>query len=426
MIYTGIIRLYYSNMDGFKRNIFRKSIEILNLFPCLVILGVRQCGKTTLAEMCRPDWLYIDLENPDDFDRVTRDPAFFFKTNPQNIIIDEAQVYPEIFAVLRGVIDKDRAQNNRFILTGSSSPELLKAVSESLAGRVGLVELDTFKGNEIYQRPLGGFYEIFKTKLTKKNLTYLKTIDPVLTHSELMTVFMRGGYPEPVLAKNEKKYKLWMENYFRTYIERDVRRLFPKLDATKYRRFISMLSSLSGTIINRSELGRSINVSEAAIRDYLDIATGTFLWRNYLSYEKSLSKSVVKMSRGGFRDTGLLHYLQKITDLQMLDQSPYVGRFFENFICEEILKGLSALSIFNWDYRYYRTKHGFEIDLILDGEFGILPIEIKYGMKTSARNLRSIDSFVKDHKLPYGILINNADRIELLTENVIQIPATYL
>lgn len=413
-------------MDGLKRNLEAKINQNLEFFPAVTLLGVRQCGKTTLAKMCRPDWLYIDLENPGDYDRITRDPVFFFKENPTNIIIDEAQKYPELFAILRGVIDKNRSQNNRFILTGSSSPELLKQASDSLAGRVGIIELGTFKANEVFQKPLSSFYKIFEKKLSKKNILFLKKLKPSLHHNQIKQVFLKGGYPEPVLAKNQKKYKLWLENYFKTYIERDIRGLFPKLDIVRYRRFISMLSSLAGTVINRSDLGRSVNVTETSIRDYLEIATGTFLWRNYLSYEKSFSKSIIKMPRGSFRDTGLLHFLQKIHDQQSLDSSPYVGRFFENFVCEEIIKALNSLMITNWDYFYFRTKHGFEIDLILEGEFGVLPIEIKYGVKTPTKNLRSLDKFITDHQLPFGLLVNNADKVERLTEHVVQVPVTFL
>jgi len=142
------------NMSDQKRNIEKKLEELLSFFPVVIILGVRQCGKTTLSKMIRPSWHYFDLERSKDFE-------FFIREHPHLLIIDEAQRYPALFQELRSVIDRDRKQKNRFILTVSSSPNLLKNVSESLAGRVGLVELGTFKVNEIYSLALPEFYSIF-------------------------------------------------------------------------------------------------------------------------------------------------------------------------------------------------------------------------------------------------------------------------
>ena len=130
------------------------------MFPVVAILGARQCGKTTLSKSLRPDWLYIDLENPSDFQRVMNDPEFFLQQNTTHVIIDEAQKVPLLFEILRGVIDQNRTQKGRFILTGSSSPELLKSISESLAGRIATIELGTFKTNELYAKPLSKFYHL--------------------------------------------------------------------------------------------------------------------------------------------------------------------------------------------------------------------------------------------------------------------------
>jgi hypothetical protein len=136
------------------------------MFPAIVILGARQTGKTTLAKTLKPDWKYIDLEKPSDFEQITQDPEFFFSQYPTGIIIDEAQNYPNIFKILRGVIDQNRDLTHRYIITGSSSPELLKASSETLAGRIALLELGTLKANEYYELPLSPFYTLFHSKLS--------------------------------------------------------------------------------------------------------------------------------------------------------------------------------------------------------------------------------------------------------------------
>ena len=411
-------------MTDLKRNLSSKINDLLSFFSVVIILGVRQCGKTTLVKMLRPDWQYVDLERSRDFDFVTRDFDFFIKEHPQAVIIDEAQRFPALFQELRSVIDRDRKRKNRFLLTGSSSLDLIKNVSESLAGRVGIVELGTFKTNETLSRGLPGFYKIFENALNEKTIDYVKDLVPQISHNQLMETFLKGGYTEPILEKSEKFYDAWMENYIQTYIQRDIRTLFPRLDLIKYQRFVSMLSALSGTIINRSQVGRSLDISEKAIRDYLQIAEGSYVWRNTPSYAKSTSKSIVKMPKGNLRDSGLAHFLQGITNKEQLFNYPNVGAAFEAFISEEILKGIQATAAVNWRFYYFRTRNGAEIDLIIDGPFGTLPIEIKFGSVVKLRQIQTLKNFVYKNNLPLGIVVNNSDEIQLVAERIIQLPAT--
>jgi predicted AAA+ superfamily ATPase len=413
-------------MTGVKRNIEEKVNKLLEFFPAVIILGVRQGGKTTLAKRIRPQWKCLDMEKGNDYDLITRDFDFFFRENPEKLIIDEVQHSPQLFFELRAVIDDKREKKGRFILTGSSSFELLKNVSESLAGRVGIVELGTLKINECRQQPLSPFYNIFDHPLSPSALDYLKDLRPGISHNEVMDCFLKGGYPEPTLSGSEEFHLAWMENYFHTYINRDIRNLFPRLNIPKYRRFISILSSLSGTIINRSEVGRALDTSEVSVKEYLDIAHGSYLWRNINSFEKSASKSIVKMPKGIFRDPGLLHFLQKIHTRDQLLVYPRVGVDFEAFIIEEIIKGLESKMVAGWNYYYYRTRNGAEVDLVIDGAFGVLPIEIKFGLKTDRGKLTSLRKFVNDNNLPFGIVINNSEEVTMLSDKIIQIPAGLL
>ncbi|MBW2442285.1 MAG: ATP-binding protein [Deltaproteobacteria bacterium] len=413
-------------MTDKRRNLENKINNLMRYFPVVIILGVRQCGKTTLAKLLRPNWEYFDLERSRDFDFVTRDFEFFLKEHPHSIIIDGAQRYPELFQELRGVVDRDRKNKNRFLLTGSSSLDLITNVSESLAGRVGLVELGTFKANETYAIELPGFYEIFSKDLNHTTIDFFKGLEPGISHDQLMQAFLRGGYPEAVLEKDDRFYDAWMENYIQTYIQRDIRTLFPRLDLIKYQRFISMLAALSGTIINRSQVGRSLDISEKAIRDYLQIAEGSYVWRIIPSYEKSLSKSVVKMPKGNLRDSGLAHYIQGITQRKQLPNYPHVGSAFEAFISEEIIKGIQATENVNWNSYYFRTRNGAEIDLILEGPFGTLPIEIKFGSTIKQRQIQTLKNFVYQNHLPLGIVINNSDDVQWAADRILQLPATYI
>lgn len=413
-------------MADLKRNDIVKINQLLEIFPVILILGVRQCGKTTLAKQARPQWKYFDLENISDFDFISNDLDFFFKEYQTSVIIDEAQEYPLIFKQLRGVIDAERSLKNRFILTGSSSPELIKHASDSLAGRLGIIELGTLKRNELKQKELPCFYHILNEKISLYSLEALKKLKTTAEDQDIINDFLVGGYPEPVIADNPSFFQIWMNNYFQLYINRDLKKLFPRIDAIRYRRFISTLSELSGTIINKAQLGRSIDTNEVTIRDYLDIADKTFIWRIIPSYEKAKTKSLVKMPKGILRDTGLIHFLANINNREALIRSPNIGQNFESYIIEELIKGMHSSNAVNCAYYYYRTKHGSEIDLILKGSFGTLPIEIKFGTSTKVKQLSSLTKFINDNSIPFGIVINNANEVRMLNEKIIQIPAVLI
>lgn len=410
-------------MTGKYRHLKEKLLQLLQHFPVVAILGARQTGKTTLSRQTVPEWKYFDFENPQDFELITRDMSFFFSQYPQAVILDEVQSSPEIFSVLRGVIDANRAQKGRFLLTGSSSPELVKHLSETLAGRIAYVELGTMKMTELFNQPLSIFYEIFSHKLS--TTLPMSGVSP-LSRMQLQSAWLKGGYPEPNLDDNAFFFQQWMENYRESYVYRDLGRWFPRLNKIAYRRFLTTLGNISGTILTKSDLARDIEVSEPTIKEYLSIVEGTYFWRSLPSFETNVRKAVVKMPRGHIRDSGLLHFLLKISDIDQLLSHQAVGRSFESFVIEEIFKGLHATSVTNWQGYYYRTRHGAEIDLILEGPFGLLPIEIKSGLFTPTKQLHVMQEFLEDHQLPLGILINQSTEIQWLTSKIVQIPATWL
>ncbi|VAW81895.1 hypothetical protein MNBD_GAMMA13-454 [hydrothermal vent metagenome] len=396
--------------------------ELLTLFPCIAIIGVRQCGKTTLLQELPDTWKIYDLEKGSDYGQIARDPDLFFRLNHSQVAIDESQQLADIFPALRVAIDADRHQTGRFVITGSSSPELLDAIAESLAGRVAIVELSPFSLAEACAVPPSDFFQAINAGDT---ITKLLALQPRVELSCLFDYWLQGGYPEPWIKSQTRFHKLWMQNYTQTYIDRDILQLFPGINRPKYRLFIQMLSSLNGTIINYSEVARALGVSQPTVRDYFQIAHGTFIWRHIPSYEKNATKRIVKHPKGYLRDSGLLHFLLHLNDLDALMAHPQMGRSWESMVIENILRGLDAQGI-SYDYYHYRTGGGAEIDLILEGEFGLLPIEIKYGQKVSSKTLRGMRDFVRERQCPLGIIINNAERVTQYEENLIGIPFTCL
>jgi hypothetical protein len=409
-----------------KRLVAIKLNRLLEMFPVVAVIGPRQCGKSTLVRSLRPDWKYYDLESPDDYQLISSDPVAFFAINPDGIIIDEAQQYPELFRVLRGVIDRDRKLKGRFLLTGSSSPDIVKGITESLAGRIATVELWPFKQSEFHEKPLPDIYGLLVDSATKP-VDFL-TLQENLSLSQSMHVWLQGGFPEPLIEGEGQDgfYQQWMEQYIINYVGRDIRALFPKLNIHNFRRFLTLLAQFSGHQINMSDMARALEVTVPTVKDYLDIIHQTFLWRNLPPYTKNPLKKVQKAKKGFFRDQGILHYLLKITGLDSLLLHPVAGFSFESFVIEEIIRGFQSTMATQMEFSYYRTIDKSEIDLVIEGNQGVIPVEIKLASSFKRLTLRGMENFLIDTGASYGILINRGKRVELLTEKIIQIPVNYL
>ncbi len=310
---------------GMQRNLTQRIESLLEQFPVVAIIGARQVGKTTLAKQLRSNWRYIDLQKPSDQDLILPDPEIFFKNYPDSVILDEAQTHPILFAVLRGIIDENRNVKGRFIITGSSSPELLKHLSESLAGRIAIVELGTLKMNEIAGTPLSDFYQWFRGNFLDIEPKQLQITTPVISQNFIESAWFNGGYPEVVLAKNSDERQNWFEFYEQTYLYRDIASLFPNINKNKFQHFFHVLAHLSGIILNKAQCARDLEISESTVHSYLSITEGTFLWRNLRSFERSGYKSLIKMPKGHFTDSGLLHYLTRMIDIDFLKQHPFMA-----------------------------------------------------------------------------------------------------
>ena len=208
-------------------------------------------------------------------------------------------------------------------------------------------------------------------------------------------------------------------------MDRDVRSLFPGLKLETYKRFIKMLAYSSGNPVNISDIAKSLDVSQPTVKSYLEIAEGTFLWRNIKPYEKNLNTRITKAPKGYIRDTGLISYSLGLKNTDELKLHPKFGSIWEIFVMEQIIKSFQNDLIEN-EYLYLRTKNKAEIDLIIEGESGLIPIEIKSGTNTDPRKLTSLKNFINSTKAKYGILINTADEVRMLTDSIIQVPAMFL
>jgi len=398
--------------------------EYLAAFPCVAIIGPRQCGKTTLLGLLPGDWKRFDLERASDHAIVARDPELFLRLNPRRTAIDEVQHVPALFPALRVAIDADRKRTGRFVITGSSSPDLLRSVSETLAGRIGIIEMAPLSWAEVRPARRASLASLLTDRKARPNdLPGLLRARGSL--AEAHEYWLRGGYPEPWINGTERFRSLWMDQYVRTYLYRDVGRLFPGLDQNRFRLFLQMLGGLSGGVINCSDVARALGASAPTVRDYMEIAHGTFVWRHVPSYTRNALRRVVKHPKGYVRDSGLLHHLLRVGSLDALLAHPQVGRSWEGMVIEELIRQLTCLGA-SFDYYFYRTAAGAEVDLVLEGDFGLVGVEIRHGQSIDARDLRSLREFVRQRRCRFGLVISNDREARLLDEDIVSVPFTHL
>jgi hypothetical protein len=398
--------------------------EYLTLFPCVAIVGPRQCGKTTLLGSLDDSWRVFDLERGGDFQAVVDDPDLFLSLHRNKIAIDEAQILPSLFPALRVAIDADRGTPGRYIITGSSSPELTRAVTESLAGRVGIIEMSSFSWSEVHPSAAPGLIDLLlDPKTVAADLVGSGTARADL--QSLTDYWFRGGYPEPWLRNDRRFRETWMDQYVRAYVLRDVARLFPGLNQEKFRTFARMLAGLSGRTVNQAEVARALGVSSPTVRDYFEIAEGSYLWRQLPAFTRNVNRRIVKHPKGYLRDSGLGHHALRIPDVTALLSHPQAGASWEGLVVEEICRQLNQRGV-GFDVFHYRTGGGVEVDLVIEGAFGLVAVEIKLGQRVRLQTLRGFRDFIADHGCRFGMVLSNEELPRLIDENIAGLPVRYL
>lgn len=370
-----------------KRNHFIKGLK--NGFrssPVVVILGPRQTGKTTLAKeffaLENGDPVaYFDCENPLDLQRL-QDPMLTLEELTGLIVIDEIQRLPNLFTVLRVLVDQKKAR--RFLILGSASRTLIAQSAESLAGRIYYIELTPFSFEE--------------TQESKK-------------------LWLRGGYPLAYLAKCNEDSHQWRLNYIKTFLEQDIPNLGIQIPAMNLRRFWMMLTHNHGQIFNASELGNSLDLSHNTIKKYLDILTGTFMMRQLQPWHENIAKRQVKSTKVYFRDSGIYHSLLGISTQQMLLTSPKLGASWEGFALESVIRHLDVDAE---DCYFWGVHNQAELDLLVIKGTRRLGFEFKH---SKAPKLTSSMQMALEHlKLDALTVIYAGDKPFKLSQEITCLP----
>jgi predicted AAA+ superfamily ATPase len=372
--------------------------ELLRRFPLVTVLGPRQCGKTTFIRQVLPSWTYLDLERPSDAAPVAADPEARLAQLGGRVILDEAQRLPEIFPVLRGVVDRAGHRRGRFVLLGSASPGLVRHISESLAGRTAFLDLPPFRWDEVAARR------------------------PAPTLADL---WFRGGFPVAFLERDDRARHDWLEAYTRTFIERDLAALGIEVSASQMRRLWTMLAHVNGGLWNASHLAASLGVSYHTVNRYVDILEQTFLVRKLPPYLANVGKRLVKSPKVYFRDTGLLHYFLGIPNTRIFDAHPARGASWEAFAIDQVLTAFQRVHPGSQGY-FWRTAQGDEVDLLVESGGRRIPFEMKLHSAPGAADARGLARCLQDLTLPRGYLVYPGRERYSLGPGVTALPAADL
>ncbi len=355
----------------------------LSEYPIVTVLGPRQAGKTTLVRAVLPSYTYVSLESPDTRQLATDDPRAFLKQYSPPAIFDEIQRAPHLLSYLQGIVDENKG-NGQYVLTGSHQLQLREAITQSLAGRTGILQLLPFSIAELQD---GG-----------------------IEFDDASRYLMQGFLPR-IYDQKQRPYTAYA-NYFQTYVERDVRQLIKLKDVVLFEKFMKLLAGRVGQVINYQSLSSDVGVDGMTIKAWLSILEASYIVFRLPPYFENFGKRVIKTPKIYFTDTGLLCYLLGIERLEQVSRDPLIGHLFENLVVLESLKARYNRGLTPNLY-FYRDNQGHEIDLLHQRGSELSGIEIKSASTWSPSFKKALEHFhQRIHSLSTRTVVYSGDAIE--------------
>lgn len=386
-------------------------------FPAVVIVGPRQSGKTTLlTHLFSEQYQILSLETPDVRLAAQSDPRGFLSLYPPPVVFDEIQYAPGLLPYIKERIDANRNKTGQYILTGSQNLLLMSQVTESLAGRTAVLKLMPLTRRET-------------ARMTAESFPWengpLSSL-PMQTSAGLWEQILRGCYPEPA-SHPKRDARLWQASYIQTYLERDVRNLRNLGDLTQFQVFLRALGGRSGHILNLSDLARDVGVAVNTAKDWISILEASFQIIILRPYFANIGKRLIKSPKIYFTDTGLLCYLVGLRDAEHASAGPMGGAIFENWVIADLYKTFLHRGEEPAMY-YWRTTAGSEVDLILDTQSGLIPLEIKLSQTPRLEMAKEIQAFRRDFaaKALPGYVVYPGDVVLPLGEGTTALPLSRL
>jgi len=387
-------------------------------FPVLLITGPRQVGKTTIVEETCKEFNCITLDDPILLNEVVNEPKLFLKNNDTPLFIDEVQYAPSIFRYIKMSVDKTKL-NGSYILTGSQAFELMKGVSETLAGRMAIIEMQGFSLREKFNI---SFNEAF---IPNDNYIYKRSKE-TKEYDNIWENIYRGSMP--ALFKTDVDWERYYSSYVKTYIEKDVRNIINISNELKFTKFLTSLAARCGELLNYTAVANEVEVETQTIQRWLSVLQTSGIIFLLEPYSNNLLKRMIKTPKIYFYDSGLVCYLTRWTSSDALRNGAKAGNIFENFVISEIMKshinqGKTLRSIY-----YYRDKDKKEIDLLIEENDILYPIEIKMTSnptKTMAKNFDVLEK-ISNKTIGNKIILCQYDKKTYLTEDLIALPIEYI
>lgn len=389
--------------------------KLVNNFKVVLITGPRQVGKSTmLKEMYGNEYRYVTLDDITELEIAKNDPKLFFLNHPGKLIIDEVQYSPELFQEIKRLVDRSD-DYGRFILTGSQTYSLMQNVSDSLAGRVGIMELKPLSTREILRQDKR---VAFKPSLDRRQQNHQEP-----SYEEIWQIIHRGSLPE-LYRKPDLDWGMYYSSYVATFLQRDVRQLTAIQDLATFSRFISVLAARTSQELNYASIAREVGVDQKTIKAWVGILNAAGIVYIIPSFSNNHLKRVIKSPVLYFFDTGLVAYLGRWTSPETLRNGAFSGAILENYCVSEIIKSYSNLGVTNYPLYFYRDKDMKEIDLIIEEARKLYPIEIKHSASpklSMVKNMAVLDK-AQGYTVELQTILAQVEKSYLLTEDTLVSP----